>query len=264
MSTIIDERIVQMGFDNKNFESNVKTSMSTLDKLKNTLNFSGTASSLNKNLDSVDTSVLTKSLGKVSDGFSAMEIAAITAISRITNKVIDLGIQMAKSLSTDNIIAGWDKYGEKTTSVATLIAQGYDMDVVNNQLEKLNWFTDETSYTFTDMVSNISKFTASGQGLEESVEAMMGIANWAALSGQNASTASRAMYQLSQAMSSGTMKLADWKSIQNANMDTKEFREQVLAVAEAKGELQKISSVDGSISWVTKDGNEFGINQLRK
>ena len=141
---------------------------------------------MNRNLDSVDTSVLTNSLNKVSNGFSVMEIAAITAISNITNRVIDLGIQMVKSLSTDNISAGWENlgFGEKTTSVATLFAQGYDMDLVNSQLEKLNWFTDETSYTFTDMVSNISKFTASGTRFRRSVTAMMGIANWAALSGQ--------------------------------------------------------------------------------
>ncbi len=258
MSNLVDERVVQMGFDNKNFESNVKTSMNTLDKLKSSLNFSGVSNSLNKNLGGVDTSIIASSLSRVSNSFSAMEVVAISAIANITNRVIDLGIQMIKSLSLDNIAAGWDKYGQKTTSVATLISQGYDMETVTKQLEKLQWYTDETSYEFTQMVSNISKFTASGQGLEESVQAMMGIANWAALSGQNAQTASRAMYQLSQAMGSGVIRLMDWKSIQNANMDTKEFRQTALDTAVAMGQLQQ--SVDGTYTTLT--GKSFGINQF--
>jgi len=259
MSRLVDERIVQMGFDNKSFESNVKTSISSIDKLKSSLNFSGVSSSLNKNLSSVDTSVLTSSLAKASGGFSAMEIVAISAISNITSRLIELGLQMVKSLSIDNISTGWSKYAEKTTSVATLLSQeGNDIEKVNKQLEKLLWFTDETSYTFTDMVSNISKFTASGQSLEDSVQAMMGIANWAALSGQNASTASRAMYQLSQAMGAGAVKLQDYRSIQNANMDTIEFRQNVLDAAVAAGELQK--TITGQ--YITKSGKSFDISQF--
>lgn len=258
MSSLVDERIVEFGFNNKNFEYNVKNSMNTIDKLKSSLNFSGVSSSLNKNLNSVDTSVITKGLEKASNSFSAMEVVAIAAIANITNRVIDLGIKMVKSLSVDNISAGWEKYAQKTTSVATLISQGYDMDTVNRSLEKLNWFTDETSYGFTDMVDNISKFTAAGQNLEDSVQAMMGIANWAALSGQNAGVASRSMYQLSQAMGAGIIRLQDWKSIQNANMDTQEFRKTALETAVAMGQLQE--TVDGT--YITLTGKNFDINKF--
>lgn len=258
MSELVDERIVEMGFDNRNFESNVKTSMSTLDKLKNSLNFSGISRSLNQNLGNVDTSVLTSGLSKASAGFTAMEVVAISAIANITNKVVDLGLNMVKSLSVDNIMVGWDKYAQKSVSVGTLISQGYDMGTVTTQLEKLQWYTDETSYEFTEMVSNISKFTAAGQGLEESVQAMMGIANWAALSGQNAGVASRAMYQLSQAIGSGVIRLQDWKSIQTANMDTSEFRQRALDAAVAAGKLTR--SIDGTYN--TLSGKSFNINQF--
>lgn len=258
MSKFVDERVVEMSFDNKHFEKNVKTSMSTIDKLKNSLDFSGTANSINKEFDSISTGGLSSAIMSAKSSFTAFEVATIAAIANITNRVIDLGIQMVKSLSTDNIGAGWQKFGQSAISEATLLAQGFEQADVTETLEKLLWYSDETSYSFTDMVDNMSKFTASGQGLEESSRAMMGIANWAALSGQNAGTASRAMYQLSQAMAAGSVRLMDYKSIQNANMDTKEFRETVLATAVAMGELTQ--NVDGT--YTTMTGKTFNTGQF--
>ena len=243
MSTTVDERVVEMTFDNKQFEKNVKESMSTIDKLKEKLNFKGMKDGLDDFQESAskfDLDEMEKAADSVSIKFSALEAAGLRVIQRITDAAFDAGVSMVKSLSVDNISAGWDKFKDKTTSVATLISQGYDMDTVNAQLERLNWFTDETSYNFTEMVSSISKFTASGQDLKQSVDAMEGIATWAALSGQNATTASRAMYQLSQAMGSGQMRKQDWMSIQNANMDTEEFRQKAIDAAVALGNLEKI------------------------
>lgn len=248
-----DKRVVEFEFENSKFESNVKKSMSTLDKLKKSLNFEDVADNLDK----------------VSVKFSTMEIAAITAISNITNRVIDLGVILVKSLSIDNIASGWQKYGEKTMSVATMASQtikiagkeisNYEskLEAINTQLEKLNWFTDQTSYNFTDMVNNIGKFTAAGVDLDVAVNAMMGIANWAALSGQNAVVASRAMYQLSQSLGKGYVQLIDYKSIQNANMDTQEFRQTVLDTAVAMKKLTK----EGE-NYITKTGSKFTKNQF--
>lgn len=231
MSKIIDEKVVSMRLDNSNFEQNAQQSMSTIDKLNKGLAFAGAEKGFE---------VLSGATETVKLKFSALEIAAITAISNITNKAVDAGERLIKSLSIDNISAGWTKFGDKTVSVGTLISQGYDMDEVSDQLERLNWYTDETSYNFTDMVSNIAKFTATGQDLKTSVTAMEGIANWAALSGQNAQTASRAMYQISQAMGAGVMRLEDYKSIQNASMDTDEFRQKALEAAVELGTLKKV------------------------
>lgn len=257
MSRLIDERIVEMGFDNKAFETNVKTSMSTIDKLKSSLNFSGVSSAMNKNLSSVDTSILARGLEKASSGFTTMEVVAITAISNITNRIIDLGIQMVKSLSTDNISAGFDKYGEKAKAVGTLMAQGFKMDGaggITEQLDKLSWYTDETSYNFTDMIATVGKFTASGVELDSAVQAVMGIANWAAKSAVNATDASRAMTQLSQAVSKGYVGLNDYVSVQSLQMDTLEFKKTVLDTAVAMGTLRR--SIDGS--YITNEGNMFG------
>lgn len=233
-SKVVDERVVQMQFDNRNFEKNVSQSMSTLDKFKEKLKFTGASKGLeevNNQASKVDLNPISRAVETVEAKFSAMSIAAYTAMYRMTNYAIDAGTRLVKSLSTDNIMAGWNKLQEKGKSMSTLLSQGFSTEEVEKQLDKLLWFTDETSYNFTDMINNISKFTATGKGLTDSVTAMQGIALWAAKSGQNAQTASGAMYQLSQALSAGFMRKEDWKSIQNANMDTKEFRQVAIDTA---------------------------------
>ena len=253
MSDELDKRVVRMEFDNSKFEKNVKQSQETLKKLDEQLEFKDSS----------------KGIEKVEASLSHFQVVAFTVINRITNKIIDLGINFVKALSVDNISAGWTKFGQKTTSVATLAAQkikmsgkviedtSKKMEVINDQLDKLNFFSDETSYNFTDMIDNIGKFTAAGRSLDESVNAMMGIANWAALSGQNASVASRAMYQLSQALGKGYVQLIDWRSIGTANMDTQEFRETVLQTAVDIGELTKAGN-----EFITKTGKKFTLEQF--
>ena len=247
MSKTIDEKVVEMRFDNKQFESNVATSMSTLEKLKKSLKFDGATKGLediNSAAKRVDMNGLGGAVETVKAKFSALDVVAVTALANITNSTVNAGKRLVSSLSIDQVASGWQKFSDKTTSTATLVAQGNAIEDVNKQLKQLNWFTDETSYNFTDMVSNIAKFTATGRSLEESVTAMEGIATWAALSGQNAATASGAMYQLSQALSAGFMRKEDWKSIQNASMDTAEFRQKTLDAAVALGTLKE--NADGT------------------
>ena len=249
----VDTRVVRMEFDNKQFEKNVKQTSKSLETLKQDLDFKGVGDSIEQ----------------VKIKISALQVTMATFIANITNKIINLGVTLVKSLSVDNISTGWAKFGEKTTSVATMMAQkiriaGEEItdlarktEVVNEQLELLTWFSDETSYSFTDMVNNVGKFIAAGQDLDVSVKAMEGIATWAAKAGQNSQTASRAMYQLAQAMGKGKIQKIDWMSIQNANMDTEDFRETILATAVAMGELTK----EGD-KFVTKTGKKFTQSQF--
>lgn len=259
MSRSVDNRVVEMEFDNARFEKGVSQSLSTLDKLKAALSFK------NVNDDFSNVENATEKLGR---SFSALEAIAVGALMNIGSKVADWATKTIKELSgVENVIRGFQKFGDITKSSATLAAQGFETSEIESQLKRLNWFTDETSYNLTDMVDNISKFTATGQGLTESADAMQGIALWAALSGQNAGTASRAMYQLSQAMGSGYMRLEDWKSIQNANMDTDEFRQHVLDAAVALGTLRE--NADGTyqslIEGLKKEGGEaFTKSQFTK
>lgn len=263
MSTTIDERVVEMRFDNKQFETNVATSMSTLDKLKKSLDLDGAAKGFD-NLGSAakkcDVSTLGQAAEAVSSKFSALETIAVGALLKIGSQAVSAGEKLLKSFTTDNIVAGWDKLAKKTTAVGTLVAQGYDMSTVEAQLERLNWFTDETSYNFTDMVESIAKFTASGQDLEGSVTALEGVATWAALSGQNATKASSAMYQLSQAMGAGVMRKEDYKSIQNLSMDTAEFRQKALDAAVALGTLKK--NADDTYTSLVNANGSFTVNQF--
>lgn len=248
MADAVDTRVVRMEFDNKQFEKNIKQTNQSLNNLKQNLDFDGIG-------DSID---------KVSLKISALQIVATTFVANIANRITNLAVNLIKSLSVDNVSAGWSKFGEKTTSVATMLAQkiriaGQEITdlaektaIVNEQLDLLNWFSDETSYSFTDMADNVGKFIAAGQDLDTSVKAMEGIATWAAKAGQNSSTASRAMYQLAQAMGKGKIQKIDWMSIQNANMDTEEFRETILSTAVALGQLTK----EGE-NYVTKTGKKF-------
>lgn len=259
----IDDRVVEMRFDNKQFESGVKTSINSIDKLKKSLNFDSTNKELEKferASNSMKFDGLKNSFNTSVNDMSVWAIAKFELVRRAVDKVTDSIERCVKSLSVDQVAVGWKKFEEKTGAVATLIAQGYDMSVVDEQLRKLNWYTDETSYNFTDMAKNIAQFTAAGQDLPNSVTALMGIANWAALSGQNAQTASRAMYQISQAMSAGVMRRQDWMSVQNASMNTVEFEQHAIDAAIALGTLEEVA--DGTYKSLVGVGEAFNINQF--
>lgn len=261
MSYDVDERVVEMRFDNEQFESGAKETLSTLDKLKQALNFSGASKgidNLSNSVNKVSFNPIVNALDSVRLGFSKLDVARIRVIQNIVDDVQRAGTALLKNLTIDQVTAGWNKYAEKTSSVQTIMAAtanqfndtATQMAYVNDQLDKLNWFTDETSYNFVDMVGNIGKFTANNIDLETSVTAMQGIATWAAKSGANATEASRAMYNLSQAISVGSVKLIDWKSIENANMATAEFKQNVIETAVELGYLK--ANVDGTFETLDK------------
>ena len=250
----IDERVVEMRFDNKDFEKNVQTSLGTIEKLKKSLDFDDAS----KSLDSLQESAkhfslddIGNALEELSDKFSWENVFKVDLLRRTLDlvegeirrvfSVINQALMLDQVDWVNNMRLGWDKYAEKTQSVATIMAAtGQSMSEVNEQMERLMFFTDETSYNFTDMAGSIGKFTANGVGLEESVSAMEGIANWAARSGQEAAAASRVMYNLSQAIGMGALKLQDWKSVELANMGTKEFKEVAIAAGLASGTLTQV------------------------
>ena len=243
MSKTIDERVVEMRFDNKQFESNVQTSLSTIEKLKKSLDMDGATKGL-ESIDSaakkVDMSGLGSAVETVKTRFSALEIMAVTALANITNSVVNTGKQMLRSLTIEPISQGFEEYELKMGSIQTIMmSTGASLEEVNKYLQELNTYSDKTIYSFQDMTSNIGKFTNAGVGLEDAVMAIQGVSNVAAVSGANANEASRAMYNFAQALSSGYVKLIDWKSIENANMATVEFKTQLLESAVACGTLTK-------------------------
>lgn len=239
MSNVVDERILSMKFDNKQFESGVATSMSTLDKLKQKLNLKGAA----EGLQNVSAAVKNINFSGVSSGietvqakFSAMEVVAMTAISRITNSVITLGKRLASAVTIDPIKDGFREYETQMNAVQTILAntqkEGTNVKIVNAALDELNHYADKTIYNFTEMTRNIGTFTAAGVKLDASVSAIKGIANLAAVSGSTSQQASTAMYQLSQALASGTIRLMDWNSVVNAGMGGQVFQDALIRTSE--------------------------------
>lgn len=255
MSFESDQRVVEVQFNNKQFEADVSTTISTLDKLQNKLKFEGVSKGfdeLERASRKVSFEGLMDSVGRVADRFTLKGTIIYKFFDDIANRALSLERQMERigwsMTGLDQVSVGWDKYAQKTTAVQTIMGAvaneiedvGDRMQYVNSQLETLNWFTDETSYNFLDMVNNIGKFTANQVPLDMAVESMQGIATWAAKSGAGVNEASRAMYNLSQAISSGALKLLDWKSIELANMGTAEFKQTAIETAEAMGKIRKV------------------------
>ena len=242
MSTTIDQRIVEMRFDNKNFENNVANTMSTLDKLKQKLNLTGASRGIeevNTAAKRVDMSYLANGVEAVSAKFSALQVMGITALTNITNQAVNSGKRIASALTIDPIKSGFSEYETQINSVQTILAntesKGTTLNDVNTALDTLNTYADKTIYNFTEMTRNIGTFTAAGVDLDTSVNAIQGIANLAAVSGSSSQQASTAMYQLSQALASGTVKLMDWNSVVNAGMGGQVFQDALKETARVHG-----------------------------
>lgn len=269
MSTTIDERVVEMRFDNKLFEQNIQTSLSSLDKLKKSLNLEGAAKGLETvndaaNKCSGNMSPLSNAVETVRVRFSALEVMAITALQNITNSALAAGKNLVSAFTIDPIKTGFEEYETQINAVQTILAntssKGTTLDQVNNALDELNHYADMTIYNFTEMTRNIGTFTAAGVDLDTSVAAIKGIANLAAVSGSNSQQASTAMYQLSQALAAGTVKLQDWNSVVNAGMGGQVFQDALKETAKVHGiAIDEMIKDEGSFretlskGWLTSD-----------
>lgn len=269
MSTTIDERVVEMRFDNKQFEQNIQTSLSSLDKLKKSLNLEGAAKGLETvndaaNKCSGNMSPLSNAVETVRVRFSALEVMAITALQNITNSALAAGKNLVSAFTIDPIKTGFEEYETQINAVQTILAntssKGTTLDQVNNALDELNHYADMTIYNFTEMTRNIGTFTAAGVDLDTSVAAIKGIANLAAVSGSNSQQESTAMYQFSQALAAGTVKLQDWNSVVNAGMGGQVFQDALKETAKVHGiAIDEMIKDEGSFretlskGWLTSD-----------
>lgn len=267
MSTTVDERVVEMRFDNKQFEQNIQTSLSSIDKLKRSLNLEGAAKGLetvNDAAQKCNMSPLTNAVETVRVRFSALEVMAITALQNITNSALAAGKNLVSAFTVDPIKSGFEEYETQINAVQTILAntssKGTTLDQVNNALDELNHYADMTIYNFTEMTRNIGTFTAAGVDLDTSVAAIKGIANLAAVSGSNSQQASTAMYQLSQALAAGTVKLQDWNSVVNAGIGGQVFQDALKETAKVHGiAIDEMIKDEGSFretlskGWLTSD-----------
>lgn len=268
MANTVDRRVVEMMFDNSNFNSKAQSSISILEKLKSALNLDSSTKSvqnLEKSVKGLSFQSLASSVETIASRFTNLGIIGVTALQRITNAAITTGKNLVDSLTIGPISSGFDEYELKLGSIQTILAntqkQGATLEDVNRILDELNTYADQTIYNFGQMTRNIGTFTAAGVELDTAANAIKGIANLAALSGSNSNQASMAMYQLSQAIAAGRVSLQDWNSVVNAGMGGKIFQDALMDTAEAMGIVvdrtesfrESISAAGGQESWLTSD-----------
>lgn len=259
----VDDRVVSMKFDNRNFESQIESTIKSLNSLKESLKFSGVKTNLS-DLGRIDRGItldgLSRAVDKVSEKFNLLNAVAFATISNITNKAINAGQSLVKSLSLDQTLSGFREYEMNINSIQTILAntqsKGSTLSDVNKALDQLNAYSDQTIYNFGQMTKNIGTFTAAGIDLDTSVGAIKGIANVAAISGSSAEQASVAMYQLSQALATGTVRLIDWKSIENAGMGGEVFQKSLFETGKALGKLKGVNLNTTFDEWKAS-GNSF-------
>lgn len=272
MSQEVDERVVEMRFDNAQFEKNVHQTMQSLEKLNDSLRLDGAEKGFEKIGDAsakVDFDEMQGALDDLSGKFSAVEVMGVAALSHITRQAIDTGERLVKSLSLDQVTSGWSKYAQKTTSVQTIMnATGKSIAKVNGYLSKLMWFSDETSYSFTDMTQSLGQLTASGGDIEKVIPMIMGMANATAYAGKGASEFSRVIYNLNQSYSQGYLSLMDWKSVELAGVATAELKKQIIETGVALGKIKEGAVTVGTFSstlskkWADKEVMETAFGKF--
>ena len=252
MSQEVDQRVVEMRFDNAKFEKNVQQSINSLNALNESLKFEGAEkgfAEVEKASEKVDFDRMTTALETLTGKFSALEVIGMTALVKITDKAIDAGAKLTKSLSIDQVMSGWNKYAQKTASVQTIMnATGKSITKVNGYLSKLMWFSDETSYSFTDMTQSLGQLTASGGDIEKVIPMIMGMANATAYAGKGASEFSRIIYNLNQSYSQGYLSLMDWKSVELAGVATAELKKQIISTGIELGKIKDGDVTVGTFS----------------
>lgn len=272
MSQEVDQRVVEMRFDNAKFEKNVQQSINSLNALNESLKFEGAEkgfAEVEKASEKVDFDRMTTALETLTGKFSALEVIGMTALVKITDKAIDAGAKLTKSLSIDQVMSGWNKYAQKTANVQTIMnATGKSITKVNGYLSKLMWFSDETSYSFTDMTQSLGQLTASGGDIEKVIPMIMGMANATAYAGKGASEFSRIIYNLNQSYSQGYLSLMDWKSVELAGVATAELKKQIISTGIELGKIKDGDVTVGTFSstlsskWADKEVMETAFGKF--
>ena len=271
MSQEVDERVVEMRFDNAQFEKNVHQTMQSLEKLNDNLQLDGAEKSFEKISDAsakVDFDEMQGALDNLSGKFSAVEVMGVAALSHITRQAVDTGEKLVKSLSLDQVTSGWNKYAQKTASVQTIMnATGKSITKVNSYLDKLMWFSDETSYGFTDMTSALSTLTSAGGDIEKMIPMIMGMANATAYAGKGAAEFQRVIYNLAQSYGTGAIQLIDWKSVEQAGVASQQLKQLLIDTGVSLGKIKEgdvtTGSFDNSLQkkWADKEVMETAFGK---
>lgn len=157
MSTI-DNRVVEMNFDNSKFASGVSKTLGLLGTLKAALNLNGATKGLqdvNTAAQQFNSAPMEQGVGRIAGQFTAMQAVALGALTNVGAKISNMALQMGREFTVAPIMAGFQEYELKMGSIQTILANtqrhGTTLDTVNASLEQLNKYADQTIYNFGDM-----------------------------------------------------------------------------------------------------------------
>ena len=278
MANSVDNRVVRMEFDNAGFQQKISETAQSIKNLDDQLRLQNGEKGLkgvqqaaqNIGLDKVAADVET-----LNSKFSVFGVAAATAISNITNRVMAMGEKMISAITIDPIKDGFKEYELQLSSVQTILMNtrkhGTTMKDVTATLAELNKYADQTVYNFGDMTRSIGQFTQAGVNLEDSTTAIKGMSNLAAGFNVDNAKLQNAMYQMSQALSAGKVQLMDWRSMLNAGMGGEALQEAFRKVSEemgtgAEAAIAKQGSFNESLreGWLTTEVAIETFNRFTK
>lgn len=264
----IEERVLSMKFDNKQFKASAADTLQTLEKLKASLNMDNIKAGITKAFNhrmfdgirpaaqsaaqsikmvndaanNVDLSRIEPQIETVKNGFSALQVVGIGALASIGAKAAEVGMNVAKSFTLDPIMDGFKEYETKIDAIgrikANTASKGTTMGEITSTLNDLNTYSDKTVYNFGQMTDAIAKFTTAGVDVKTAATSIKGLSNLAALSGASAAESANVNRQISQALGSGTVKLQDWMSVENAGMNGEAFKSVLFQVGKMNGTLK--------------------------
>lgn len=264
----IDERIVQMKFDNAQFEKGVKTTTDSLAGLKDSLKLQDAKSGLQDLQEAgkrFSLNSIRENVQGLADQFTQLSTVAIVALGNIVSKAVDAGAQILKSLTVDPITQGLKEYETNLNGIQTILAntkgKGENLQSVNDALDNLNEYSDKTIYNFSQMVNGIKTLTTAGANLQGGVDTVKGFANAAALAGVGANEMASALtYGLTQAITKGRMMTQDWMSLETSGIAGESFKNSILETARVNGiAVDDIIAKNGSFreslstGWLTAD-----------
>lgn len=258
----VDQRIVEMRINNQQFEKGAKESINTLDQLKKSLDLEGAEKNLKK-LDKAGKEFslegMAKNIETISSRFTTLGIIGTNALQDIASSAVRTGKQMIDALTLQAPRMGFAEYETQINAIQTILAntksKGTTLDEINNALDELNSYADQTIYNFTQMTESIGRFTAAGLDLDVSTASIKGLSNLAAMAGSTSEQLNTAMFQLSQGLSAGTIKLEDWNSLRTANMTNESFRESLIETARVHGiAIDQMISKYGSLEYSLQEG----------
>lgn len=242
-----DTRVIQMLFDNQQFEKNIAKSQKSIEELKEAMNFEETSNGLKKfasGLSVLNFDALQSNIQRLTDKFTGLGNAGEYVLSRIRHGLESAAASMeqfVKSISVGQIDVGLGKYDSLTKAVQTITATGkYTEEEAYTVMERVMAYTDQTSHSFGTMVGQIAALQSVGMELAPAERFLEGVANAATKAGAGASEAAASMSLISKVVGGTHLGRQQFDSLnQTYRVITSEWRQLAIEAGLATENLEK-------------------------